>query len=595
MSEQKEENLPKGWVVAALEDVTMKVTDGSHYSPKSIETGFPYITVKDIHEDKINFASSKRISREDYDDLVNSGCKPEKDDILFSKDGTVGKVCIVDSNSDFVVLSSLAILRPNTNLILPKYLYYATKTNSFLNQALNSKKGIAIRRIILRDLRKIRLNIAPFLEQRQIIEELETQFSRLDEVIKSIKRMQKNLHKLRATTLKWACEGKLVSTEAELVKRENREFESADILLKRIQQKRQTNWENNQIERIEKSGKSSENDKWKAKYVELISPNKNDLPEISNGWTWATLEQLASFEPNSITDGPFGSNLKSEHYTKEGPRVIRLQNIGDGIFNDVFAHISQAHFENLKKHQVKEGDVVIAALGGTLPRACLIPEFVGEAIVKADCIRFNPNPELVSNEYVNFALNSESVRLRTTSIIHGVGRPRLNLTEIKAIAIPLPPVEEQKRIVAEVKRRFSVIESLETVVKTNLQRAENLRRKILQDAFAGKLVKQNPNDEPASILLERIKNERTQGESEAKRKVIKTPKIMKQKKLERRDLVEVLKESTNKMTPEQLFHESGFNPDEVEEFYNELKRADNAHAIEQEKEDDGSVYLTAKV
>jgi type I restriction enzyme S subunit len=81
------------------------------------------------------------------------------------------------------------------------------------------------------------------------------------------------------------------------------------------------------------------------------------------GWAWITLAQLASPEKNAITDGPFGSNLKTEHYTKTGPRVIRLQNIGDGRFRDAHAHISEDRFRALEKHAICSGDLAIATLG----------------------------------------------------------------------------------------------------------------------------------------------------------------------------------------------------------------------------------------
>src|SRR5262245_6005410 len=93
---------------------------------------------------------------------------------------------------------------------------------------------------------------------------------------------------------------------------------------------------------------------------------------LPNGWCWATVEMLAMDSLGSITDGPFGSNLKTEHYTESGPRVIRLQNIGDGKFIDEQAHISESHFRKLVKHEVRTGDIVVAMLGETLPRACMI-------------------------------------------------------------------------------------------------------------------------------------------------------------------------------------------------------------------------------
>src|ERR1700694_2418173 len=109
------------------------------------------------------------------------------------------------------------------------------------------------------------------------------------------------------------------------------------------------------------------------------------LSPLPSSWCWVTLHDLAATIPNAITDGPFGSNLKTSHYTSSGPRVIRLQNIGDGVFVAEYAHVSLEHFVTLVKHEIRAVDLAIAALGVTLPRSCVIPSWVGPAIVKADC------------------------------------------------------------------------------------------------------------------------------------------------------------------------------------------------------------------
>jgi restriction endonuclease S subunit len=239
-------------------------------------------------------------------------------------------------------------------------------------------------------------------------------------------------------------------------------------------------------------------------------------------WDWVTLEHLAAAEKNAITDGPFGSNLKTEHYTERGPRVVRLQNIGDGEFINARAHISAERFESLAKHRVLSGDVVIAALGEELPRACVVPEHLGDAIVKADCIRFKPDPAKALAQYISIVLNAQPTRRQVRQIVHGVGRPRMNLSEIKAIRVPVPPIPEQRRIIADVERRVSVIKQVEAAVKGAQNRAERLRQAILKKAFAGRLVPQDPTDEPASALLDRIRKERQQPAPAPKRRPCKS-------------------------------------------------------------------------
>lgn len=232
------------------------------------------------------------------------------------------------------------------------------------------------------------------------------------------------------------------------------------------------------------------------------------IAEAARQWQWVPIGDVAETSPSGVTDGPFGSNLKTEHYTESGPRVIRLQNIGDGKFIDQRACISEAHFQRLQKHAVLPGDLLIAALGSELPRCCLSPENLGPAIVKADCIRFRPDRTHASPRYLCHALNSQSVRKETQKRVHGVGRPRLNLSEIKSIRVPLPPLSDQEEIVEAIEDNLSLIDSVEAAVRTSLRRATLLREAILKKAFEGNLVPQERDDEPAAVLLERIRTAR---------------------------------------------------------------------------------------
>jgi type I restriction enzyme S subunit len=207
-------NIPKHWQVKKLGDVCDKLTDGSHFSPKSIPVGFPYITVKDIKkDDKIDFENCLKISSEDFNNLLKNDCRPIENDVLFSKDGTVGKVALINFDKDFVVLSSIAILRPNRFTIDSKYLFHILKSGSFLNKALDQKKGVAIRRIILRDLKEIPILIPPLPEQHQIVSKIEELLSDLDNGKQQLLTAQQQLIVYRQSLLKWAFEGKLTNKD----------------------------------------------------------------------------------------------------------------------------------------------------------------------------------------------------------------------------------------------------------------------------------------------------------------------------------------------------------------------------------------------
>ena len=198
-----------------------------------------------------------------------------------------------------------------------------------------------------------------------------------------------------------------------------------------------------------------------------------DLPE---GWAVATVDELVDGK-SSIVDGPFGSNLKTEHYTDSGPRVIRLQNIGDGRFIEAAAHISQERFEQLSRHDAQPGDVVVASLGELLPRACLVPPTLGPAIVKADCLRIRPTAG-IHPAYIMHFLNSPGCRAAGTALIRGIGRPRLNLADLRSVRVPIAPTEEQVRVVEELERRLSHIAAAESALSAGLRKLQLARSAI---------------------------------------------------------------------------------------------------------------------
>lgn len=195
-------------------------------------------------------------------------------------------------------------------------------------------------------------------------------------------------------------------------------------------------------------------------------------------WPLATLESVASDEARAITDGPFGSNLARQHYTLSGPRVIRLQNIGDGEFIDNPAHISQAHFERLRAHEVLPGDLLIASLGDVLPRGCLAPGNLGPAIVKADCIRVRL-AGTVDAKWVLYSLQRPAVRRWADDQRHGVGRPRLGLGVIRRIPVPVPGIEEQRRIVAILEEHLSDLDDGARSIRKAEIRCRLLKRSVM--------------------------------------------------------------------------------------------------------------------
>lgn len=223
------------WKEKTLEEITCKITDGSHFSPKTVERSkYPYVTVKDINNDAIDFENCKYISEDDYKELLKNGCQPELNDILFSKDGTVGKVTIINYVKKFVILSSLAIIRPNIDIIEPNYLKWALKNPEFLQEAINKKTGVAIRRIILRTLKTLKIKYPKNIEeQKQIVKEIEKRFEVADKAEKVIAENLDKAEQLKQSILKKAFDGRLVPQDPN--------DEPASILLEKTKAERGKN------------------------------------------------------------------------------------------------------------------------------------------------------------------------------------------------------------------------------------------------------------------------------------------------------------------------------------------------------------------
>jgi type I restriction enzyme, S subunit len=146
--------IPKEWEVKRLEEICVLITDGSHFSPKPLDTGKLIANVKDFQDYGINYDSCTKISVEEFNILKNQNCSPKKGDVLLSKDGTVGKVILFNDDIEIVILSSIAIIRPTPD-ILSKFLYMYLKSDYFNTQLGVKMSGSALKRIVLRDIKSL--------------------------------------------------------------------------------------------------------------------------------------------------------------------------------------------------------------------------------------------------------------------------------------------------------------------------------------------------------------------------------------------------------------------------------------------------------
>lgn len=183
----------------------------------------------------------------------------------------------------------------------------------------------------------------------------------------------------------------------------------------------------------------------KSRFIELFGD------PVSNPFKWSTLTMKQA--GIRLSDGPFGSNLKSEHYTLDGVRVIRLGNIGCGYFYDEDqSYISQEHYATIKKYTCRAGEIVIATLGDPNLRACIIPDYVEYGVNKSDCVHYIPKADILNNQFVCQYINCPETLSLASGMVHGQTRSRISSGQLADLPIYLPPMDLQQQFAAFVEQ-----------------------------------------------------------------------------------------------------------------------------------------------
>lgn len=178
-------DIPENWKWVRLGDLLYKLTDGTHSTPKYTATGVPFISVKDISSGEIDFSNTKFISREEHEALYKR-CDPERDDILLTKVGTTGIPVIVDTDKEFSLFVSVALLKFNTDLIFNKYFMYVIKAPVVQIQARENTRGVGNKNWVMRDIANTVLPLSPLAEQNRIVEKIEELLPYTNQLIKKV-------------------------------------------------------------------------------------------------------------------------------------------------------------------------------------------------------------------------------------------------------------------------------------------------------------------------------------------------------------------------------------------------------------------------
>ena len=349
----------------------------------------------------------------------------------------------------------------------PDWLFYAVQSPQFVGAMSELVQGALYPAVRPKDIRAFSLIVPTNEAQRKIVAYLDEQLSRLDASVAALHRVQANLKRYRASVLKSACEGRLVPTEAELARKEGRNLESGAQLLQRVLVERRAHW------------------RGKRAYEEPELADVAGLPELPSGWTWIPFGCLGVDPLNTVQTGPFGAQLHNTEFKETGVPVIAVGNLtGTGFRREGLYFVDDAKASQLSRYDVHAGDVLFARSGATLGKVCVAPHDVRDWRMTGHILRARLNMQFILPDIAVYALAAlPSVRKQIFGNVRGVTRPGFNTGLLESIFVPLPPLAEQHRIVAEADRRLSLIRVAEAQVSANLARAHRLRQSILQAAF----------------------------------------------------------------------------------------------------------------
>jgi len=467
-SQEKLPDLPRGWAYAKIGEICNLVNGRAFKAEDWSSCGLPIIRIQNLNNHYAEFNYCSFDVEDKY--YVDDG------QLLFAWSGTPGTSFGAHIWNRGKGILNQHIFKVNIN---EKYLnkkFFMNVINYNVDLYIKRAHGTAgLAHITKGKFEDSFIPLPPLNEQHRIVARIEELFSRLDAGVEALRRAKAQLQRYRQSVLQAAVTGRLTAEW----RAAHPEVEPAEELLRKIEM----------IRRDEKKRSNRIQD------FDLLN-----LPKLPGTWQWVSIDQVSDL----ITDGDHNPPKR----TSDGIPHLTAKNIKNwAILQEGCTYISEHDFESVRKRYYPlENDVIITCVG-TVGRTALVPE---DSIFSADrnlaAIRLTPNG--MNPRFLQYNLNTPASQIAILNASGSTAQPHFYLGDIRTFPVALAPAEEQQEIINELERLFLVINELEFQLEINMKHSDRLRQSILKRAFQGQLVSQDPNDEPASLLLERIRAER---------------------------------------------------------------------------------------
>lgn len=500
------DEMPPGWAVARLESLIGRsgvMTDGDWVESKDQDPDgeVRLIQLADIGDGSFLDKSNRFMTKAKAEELNCTFLQPR--DVLVSRLGEpLGKTCLFPSTEQpCVTVVDVHVVRPASTAISREWLVHLMNSPPIRRIVDRQSSGTTRKRITGQKLKDLEVRVAPAEEQIRIASKIDELFSRIDEGERALERVSMLVERYRQSVLKAAVTGELTREWRE----KNKDtLESGEALHARILTARREAWEKAELEKMKAKGITPANDKWKQKYQEPSPPDTTDLPQLPDGWLWASVDQVG------LVTGGLTKNQKRGERDLRRP-FLRVANVyANRLELDDMHEIGVSESE-LDRVLLKQGDVLVVEGNGSIEQIGRVALWDGSIegcvhqnhLIKVRCTE--PLPSWYVLIWCMSPLGRAQIRRAASST---AGLHTLSISKIQALPIPIPTGGELGSIADRFGQMDSLVVSQREAVRCGAIRSSSLRQAILQAAFRGELVERDRSDEPASTLLERIAAER---------------------------------------------------------------------------------------
>ena len=414
------------WVT--LGSILNKLTDGTHKTPKYTSTGVKFVSVKDMSNGFLSLENTKYISEEEHKELY-ARCNPEKGDLILSKVGTTGVPAIVDTTEPFSLFVSVALLKFDCKCIDIKFLYYMLMSPLVQAQATENTRGVGNKNWVLDAIASTMVVLPPLVEQKRIVAKIEELLPLVDRYAASYEKLEQFNAKfpedMKKSILQYAIQGKLVEQRLE-------EGTGAE-LYKQMQAEKQ---------RLIKEKKIK-------KEKTLVEITDDEIPfDIPETWIWIRVGDVGSWG-----SGATPPRTNPAYYGGSIP-WLKTGDLNDGFIKEVPEFITELALEKTSVRLNPVGSVLMAMYGATIGKLGILEIPVTTNQACCACIPYAG----MYNKYLFYYLMS--MRQTYIGMAEGGAQPNISKEKIVNSILPLPPLEEQHRIVAKLEEILPLCERL---------------------------------------------------------------------------------------------------------------------------------------